>query len=568
MLRRVAALAPDGAGWSFVVATNGAKGPEIVHADRLGTLDPAGVRRAMSTHRAERLIRVIPPGEAVVRMVELPEGDAASAGAAAELIAEAQLPSAIQPYRRGGSVLALPTESGGQAALLAGWLGSDAPARLLEDDNEEFWTPTAGALAGLLEFARHRKWEDQPGWAATRSGPEQAATIVAASRAGTRVRSARLADPDGAIRAATEGAVQSWAKAVEIDPMTEAALAEAASAGGSSGSWGLSHAVAAGAALGALRAGSEGGAFRLRAEPPRFSFSLPERAAMTLGKPSVGGLFLIAGLLLLIGGPLALTQWRTQVITDKLERAEASAGDVQAADTESLTRNKNFVEHLATLRVAYTKSIAAIAASMPVGDDENPFAVQVERIEISPETLRIRGEASSRDAVQEFASALRGIGIFRVDPENTRDDTNSGLVQFDIEGAPVDTFADAAIPDGFATEPFAVRLFGEDAIGYDYASITQIDGAAAGTARPGRTRPGRTSGAGFDSVTNDDGDDEPSFPELTEEQISEMDESTARREFTSRFRGSRTDGLDSETVSRLQRDVELLRARLRELQGR
>ncbi|MEM1423837.1 MAG: hypothetical protein AAGH64_07515, partial [Planctomycetota bacterium] len=286
---------------------------------------------------------------------------------------------------------------------------------------------------------------------------------------------------------------------------------------------------------------------------------------------------ILLGRLLILVAPLALIYARNETLKVKLANAREAVGTEAQSEVDDLVRDAAFVSELKTRSVPITKVLGAVADAMPVGEGlDSPLGVQIETIDIRPGTsstpasVTIKGEASSRDAAQRFAGALSSKAIFRsVPPADVKDNDRGGstfTLSADL-GAVERRFE---LSGGFIDEPFAVRLHGEEARDYDYASVTEMD------ERPGSgsrgtgsrvTNASRDRTARFDDNSGEAQGAEPVPEVLGQEKISEMNQEEARAAFIERRTASRRSDIDDETKRLLAEDAELLRQRLQALRG-
>ncbi|GAB4543785.1 MAG: hypothetical protein Tsb0013_00280 [Phycisphaerales bacterium] len=559
--QRVGALCASADGWSLVIASSESGSPRLLMAEALKAGDAEGVRRHLSRHGANTLVRVIPPGEAIVRTVTLPAGDAASAGAAVALMAEAQLPAHVEPHRRTGALLPLTAIDDARVGMLAGWISRQAPERVLPDDSPETWVPSGAALSWLLALGEH----SSDAWGVV-STPEGASCVVACSPEGPRVRSGRIGDAGAAARELHQGADLGTGRSVALDAGTVEALRAVAPTSGVDGAWIDRYALCVGAAMCALSGSPLAGVL---AEPPRYHYTPVQRAALTLADKRRTRSLIALGLLLIFVAPVALIYARHETLAIKLERAREAVGAEAQAEVDELVRNASFAEALERRAVPCTKILGAVADAMPVGEDlDSPLGVQVESIDITPQGVTIKGEASSSTVAQDFVRALASKAIFASVPPADVKDNDRGGSTFTITATVGRIESPVAITGGFIENPFAVRLHGEEAREYDYASVTNMGQQPSGSSSTSRTgTSGRSRTAGFDASSDTRQETEPVPEVLGADKINEMDFETARAAFTERRRAASRSDIDDTTKEQLAEDVELLRNRLRALRG-
>ena len=582
--RRVAALHETEQAWSLVLCETDAAvlpaSPEsvrVIEAARLGAGDREGVKRVLAKHRVERLVRVLGAGQAIVRTVELPEGSLEELTEAVELIAEAQLPATLPPHRRSAGLSSLPSGGEGRLALLTGWVGESPTTVLDGDEQDESFVAQAVALAGLANVATRPP--DEP---AVIVGVEPGAVCVIASGVfGTRVRAGRVAGSyEDAIAETLPPEIEpprvdlsdsaGGGRGVFIDERTREALMRMAPTSGVDREWVRTHAAAAGAAIGLLTSGEHAARlYALLAEPPKIRLSPGERVALWLGEPKRAGVLLGLALLVLILGPLAINFARYSVLEKKLSAIRATVGDEESAAAQRLERDAIFLEGLRERRIPVTSLLAAIAESMPVGaDTENPLGVQAEEIRIDDGSVLIEGRASDAQVVERFADRLKATGLFDEAVPQFSTDRATDEVEFTVNATLEDPLPDAPALGAFVEETFAVRLHGDEARTFDYASLETLGPTLEDRARSSRTtRPASGSDSRGARFTGGEGDNEEEGPPaaLSDQQIDELNEDEARAEFATRLRASRLANIDDETKRRLNEEVSKLRRRLEEL---
>src|ERR1043165_4211601 len=141
-----AALHRQGGKWRLVIVAN-RSGVTLVEARTLENQN--GLAALLGEHKVTRLVRVAPARETVARCASVPAGTSDELGAAASLLAEAQLPESIAAHRRAAGIVPNGDGTTGRMALLVGWQGG-AEKPLLEEI-EETWTTPAAALSTLRQ---------------------------------------------------------------------------------------------------------------------------------------------------------------------------------------------------------------------------------------------------------------------------------------------------------------------------------------------------------------------------------------------------------------------------------
>ena len=124
---RIAAFAPRGGGdgrGAAIIIVNDGRSISLVETLEIGSgTDGMALFLAFSAkHAATQSLIVTPHESTVARVTEVPAGELAEMVGAAELLAEAGLPSSVASWRRGGGLVGGRTRVGMRQVLLTGWI--------------------------------------------------------------------------------------------------------------------------------------------------------------------------------------------------------------------------------------------------------------------------------------------------------------------------------------------------------------------------------------------------------------------------------------------------------------
>jgi hypothetical protein len=554
-LRRVAVVHERAS--SLVVAERRDGSPRIVEVRQVDVSNPEQLRKEMHRLKADRVIHLIPASETVVRLIEIPGGDAEHMIDALDLLAEAELPDTVPAHRRGAGVIPLPASGGHRAALLTAWTA--APGNDSVDLPEERWTSEVSALPWLLgkHTGAYAFTADRRTGSVAITGRQETRGVVRATRVdgGDKLRFVSSVQSAVAECGIESLQIPSDGNAVTmLDDASTKALAEHAPGQSIDAAWLNRYGVAAGAAIGALRSGTAGARlFELRRQPPRRHIGPGERTVRWLVRPVNAGVLVALGLLAMLIVPYASAQMRKNVLEGQLQQVRETVGDMG-----ELQRRSAFYAALEDRRWPMTKLLADIASAMPVG-------VQAESITITAgERWTLRGTAERSSLISQFVANLNDSGVFQANQAG-RESTEEG-VEFDLEGFAPGRFSAASELDDFSEQTLSIRLYGEEVPLVRVSTDEEgEDGSSGGSRSASRSSGGRRS------IFSGSGDRSPEpepVPEaLSDEQISEMDRTATMKEFGDRRRASNRADIDAETRQRLEDEVEKLRNRLRELKG-
>lgn len=132
-LRRVVALHRQGEQWQVVMAENRSGRLHVAEHQSIPVRDAERLGALLARLAPDRVVRVLPGGSVLCRVLEIPALDDAAASQAARLQAEADLPSLLAEHRRQVAVLPWRTPVENRLAAAFGWPGerpADAPPSL------------------------------------------------------------------------------------------------------------------------------------------------------------------------------------------------------------------------------------------------------------------------------------------------------------------------------------------------------------------------------------------------------------------------------------------------------
>jgi hypothetical protein len=442
----VAQRGPDG--WHLLVAE--AASPDGRKARVLDTApggaDPAGaVSELIEKHRPDATIGVLTAGEAVCRVVEIPEGHDAELSEAASLLAEAELPPSIADHRKAGGVVPLAAGAGFRAALLIGW-----PERGQSVDRPVPWVSWSSEVVGLSELLLLARVGGATGPRVVGSLDRAHGCIgvVGSGADGHALRTVLedASEPESFAAAADrclQGAGQKVnassvpvahiSRSLLIEPEVRSAIAAAVAGVRDDDEWFAFYGVALGVACGALRSGlASGRLFDIRSTPPTVRKALPERVLLALQRPAVAGTVLAAGLALALLLPLGFSYARLSMLDSQVAAAKAALERTEAlSDADPDLTPMSFQQRIAMYqalernRWPMTKLLADIAAILPAESPDDLSLVRRLSI-VYPDDFSLEGMADSVSLVNRASDAFRNSAVF----------SNAGVTRYtQIDGA-------------------------------------------------------------------------------------------------------------------------------------
>jgi Tfp pilus assembly protein PilN len=548
-----------------VVEVNGAA--SIVEARSIGFGDVTTLNAALTAHSPQHLIRVLPAASSVCRLIELPAGSDAEIGSALALIAEAELPSAIPPHRRGYGVVGNGVASH-RAAMLLGWATEEQEPAI--NFPSQSWTSETVALSVLrppgrfgISFYCDRAtgslalWAGGPNRSVLRSTREDGTAPDRFLRAADELLDQSIAasglGPDARPRASDAGA-----QSLRLDPASERTVFDGVAGVRREPAWLSSYGVAAAAALGYARADALAAPlYSLTAAPARERRDTLGRIVAWLANPRRATAVIAISLAFALFGPLAVAAARHAILVAKSGGLEA-----QQASDQKLKLRSALHSELDKRRWPMTKLLADVSGAMPVGVSAESLRVE------AGQRLSLRGHADSLDLVNQFQSRLAQSGVFAdVTIDRTQDadpkGPQAGSTEFDLSARIERPNLVGKGLEDFAAQTLAQRLYGDRASlsgaasgrgeGAERASSGDRAGArpASSEDRPARARP-----------RAEDRKAEPPPAPITDEQIAALDATAAMKEWTLRQSASKKPGLDGATRDRLKAEAEKCKARM------
>jgi len=555
--KRLAVLDRTPEGWRLLVSRS-QPAPAVEYSGEFALSDAAGLAGALRRNRADRVVRLIPPGSSICRPVGAPApgGSPDQVAQALCLLAEAHLGEGIPPHRRSAGQMPV----GGVAAL--GWAGNgvEVPPLSYAEAGSVAWCPSPAALSALAY---------ECGAALALAADRETGVIVlVGTHDGKHV--ARVTRDDGSDplewRAALEVALASAAATlvipepgplpadsgdsrlvVLIGPDGRALAPRAVAGADMSPSWLSRYGLPLGAAL--LAADPEPAEAPLLAMtpepiiPPR---PLVLRVVDWLAVPARAGVVIAACVVLALGWPLAAAAIRHARL-----QAVASADRADAGEETAARRQAEFYDLLRARRWPMSKLLADLTAAAPAG-------VTIESLTLEAgQRVRMSGVAESNQVIADWRAALQAGRIFDVGAPST--EASGNTIKFELSARvaqPLTLESGKAIAAVPVTVPAAE------------SHDTHAGPAGGAAAAPGRAEPA-TSNAG--ARTGRRGAGGPAKPEvpgpITDEEIASLDRTAAMREFSTRRRAATTAGLDDETKARLNAEADKAKARMDELRA-
>lgn len=599
--RPVAAIAfhPDGAA-AVVILSHSAQAPNSHTNNTYGlfnvieTLEIAPGSDAVplflslaAKHQAVARIVVTRHDEVVARVAQVPAASPEVMAAAANLLAEAQLPATIPLWRRTGGVVQGKPRAGMRYILLTGWVArTETTARWQTHPHRRhpksagsqppsdvtFCTPLA-ALAMLMGDSHAGAYiapSCQPSAQSPSAQPPSAhppslpsipltphhpgAGILVLSGENSSVR-IMIADQDEsplvqaarALRTAAASLAQDEIPDISgpicITPHATSALAATLRGITLSPDWLATFGLPLGAALTAFTPGASA-LGHLLSQPAPIIESAPVRAATWLARGKRPALLLALGLFALLVFPWLLAHARDQFLT-----ARASTIERMKKENADVEKRAALFTQLDINRWPLTKILSDLSSATPIG------VVAVD-IRLNPEQgLTFDGTADKPELVTSFQGNLTSTRLFRNVKVNRTESSGEGAVGFNLtaEVAAIQAHAPISPIEDFAAKTLAVRLHGDAPAG------TAAPAAPAKPATPARRGDNKQADADAEKRPGISTDSLP--PPVTDEDIKKMDLPTARREWIARkVYSQKNPTQDAATKQRLLEEETKIRA--------
>lgn len=585
-VKTLAALHESGGELRVVVASLAA-GSLTVNQTRTFTPGESGqIAAFLDSAGVDLLVRVVPSGQTVARVVALPEPKDGveptpeSLTEALSLIAETDLPSTLQPYRRAAGALALgrgAASTRARVGLATGW--PDQPKA--EAAWRDLWDgPQVGvaeiAALGLLAQA-----------AAAQVGvivdPATGALAILARGEKALLRTSRVATGSAMLDAAV-ATVRETLRAAKIDaPITSGAISDGLHlepeptgvrlAGGTRDSVFLARfgLAAAAAAIWADESPVVHGLANLHQTEPKAKPPVLERVTRWFGHPARAAAIIGLCVLTLLGLPLGVAYARMKAV----EKTVADEAALMQRNDEA-DRELAFYKLLEQRRWPMTKLLADVASAAPVG-------VVLETCEVGvPDGLNIRGKAEKSELVTTFRENLNKLRIFTQVATPSTSPLDEG-VQFQLVAklVPERAAAETTPIEDFAAKSLSERMYGQASkrpTGRSSASSngSRDRGSRASSGSSSRSsdssRASSNNGSSRSSTPGSSGsaqskDAAPPPPPLTDAQIAKLNATQAMLEWAKRRKAAAQPGLDEATKSRLTDEAEKAQRRMKEAQA-
>ncbi len=504
--RRVAAVHRQGDQISALLAEVRSGRFHVVEHQSLPSRDADRLAALLNRWAAERVVRVLPGGSVVCRVLEIPPLDDAAAAEAARLQAEADLPAMLPDHRRAVALMPWRTPVDNRIAVAFGWpgeQGADWPASI------ENVTCCAEAAA-LLELLVHSGINQ--GTIASLDRDQRSMELASHLEGVTAVRTARLGEAQwsaDAARIAVETAMSAGAsdealaelearmsnaaraqrQVLVIEPDVLQRLGKSIAGAGGDSAWWNRFGLCAGAALAVM--GPRGGMADLLPAAPEAPRGFLVSALNWLSDPSRARRVAIVAAVLILAAPI-LGGWARLAIlehkTRDLEEVEKVFKDRQA--------EADFFRTLRSHRWPMTKILADISGMAP-------YDIEFDSINIdSSSMVTISGAAplGEQSQVLEFHSRLNESSIFaEVKAPNFTWGENK--IEFELQAIVANATAKAKRP---SDEPLATVLYDqppEEVVPGEYNFTSFSLGGFGPPSRTPRNRPsqesGNSDGSGF-----------------------------------------------------------------------
>jgi Tfp pilus assembly protein PilN len=536
---------------------------EVLLARTLDGAEAGTLEALCREHGVGKVVRITPASQTVARCAALPPGDDGSLGAAAALLAEAQLPSSLPPHRRCAGVLPEASGTEVRTALLTGWTVLDAPQPA--GRHEEVWVTPVAALAAVQNGAGRAAVYTEPEQGAIcllMRGPQSsvARVLVEESRGGWTEQVGAAAAETAQLAGLTTGGLSGLRLAeprrLLIEPATASSLRTRVAGVRDDVRWMDEYGLAVGAAL---VAGSDSPTVRslagLFALPPQAQRSPVERLTEWVAQPRNAAGLLAAACALLLIAPMGFAWARMEVLESRVKRVEGLK-----VGREGLEQKAAMYQQLEVSRWPMTKLLADVSGATPVG-------VVVTNLQLSTgQGVTVQGTAETSEQITKLEANLNATRLFTNVSVNRVDTRGGDGFEFDLSARVYQPHVAAKPVEDFASKPLAVRMFGEGASNTTAPSSSSDDPPRRGTRRPApddaddnapRERPAA------DSARRPSGTSTPEVPPpLTNEQIGSMDRGTAMKEWATRKTASGRTGIDASVKQRLLEEVPKLKARM------
>lgn len=583
--RRVVAVHRQGDQFNIVLAEQRNGRAQVVEHQSVPARDSARLATLLARLAPERVVRVLPGGSMVCRVIEIPPLEEAAAIEAAQLQAEADLPSMLAAHRRGTALLPWRTSVDNRVAAAFGWPGErplDFPESI---DNLSY----CGEAASLIELLIHSGINE--GTIAALDRDHHSMELASHLMGVTTVRTARLSENQWSAEAARvvvetvlgAGADEAVVDEIEqrignaartqrqtlvIDADLAGRLSRVVSGANTDTAWWSRFGIAVGAALAAL--GPRRAMVELCDQPPQVPRGIVVSTINWISDRQRARNVAMLALLLIIVVPI-LGGWTRYAI---LKYKTRHLDEVKAAFKERQAE-ADFFRTLRNHRWPMTKLLADISGMAPYGLSIDSISIDGSQLV----TISGTAELGEQNDVLAFHRQLNESHLFDEvkSPNFTFGDDK---IEFELQGMMANPLAKV---ERTSSKPLAEVIYGEEAKGmklgeYVFNSFS-LGGAnirPRSTPRPspsGNSENGSmggspfsfpSSGSGGAAATPDSSSARSAAPQkappapLSDEDISKMDEAAVQNALLARAALKHSD-------PRLQAEWDKLVERKREL---
>jgi len=488
-LRSAAALHRQGDEYRLVIVSLVSGATQITLAKSFSTRDTDGIAAELSSHKPDRVYRLIPGASTVCRVVDLPGGTDDELLAALSLQAEAQSPPGVAPHRRASGIVE--GVSGARHGLIVAWPGENAEPAIRPA--EETWVSEGVALAMLLggraqTFAAYADPDaDSITIAATgqqrmavrtvretASGDEWSGAVAQTLRE-TLSRIGGTATPDLSISRSATLILEHTARR-RLDQLVTITAEQVRA------DWINHYAMAAIVAVtGVTATPAQRALFELTPTLREARRSLIERGAIWISSPRRAVAVIVIGILAGLLVPLGYAAARQAILQGKLKKVEADSAAMAAL--QEVDKKVLVYEELNRKRWPMTRLLSNFSQLAPAGMDVEFLQL------ITGSRFVMKGPSDSLQLVASLQEALNKSQVFSgVTIDKT--DSSSGRVKFDISGEVSRPHVEVKGGESYAEVSLAKRLYGDRAIEPGTAE------AANGTAGSAGSRSSRSGSGG------------------------------------------------------------------------
>ncbi|MBL1216742.1 MAG: hypothetical protein D8M59_04525 [Planctomycetes bacterium] len=606
----------------LIAARSNGQSLEMVTTHTLPGGDEAGLTKLLSDTQADRVIHILPGGQAICRTLEIPAMEPEQIPETLALQAEAALPASLDPHRRAAVLLPWYAEGAETyPALAVGWPGE--PDRTQEEDDDTHrYVPQVACLMELLAL------DQQDGLAGLIDRSAGTIGLIMHRSDQVAVRTARLSGPSHERSEYVEQLVRETAFAAGLDSgdegdssgggMIDAWCANIATAtkarqralvleerliqaaakqvaktpSADKSEWWADYGLLVGALIGLT--GPRRAAFDLEPEPPDIPVNLIDRSVLWLGESNHAFMTGLVAFLALLILPLAASYGRYTLLNLKTANLEELSETTAGFEDEVLLHDL-LMEH----RLPMTKLISDICSASNIDTQFETLTIKS-----SDRRITITGLAPSVDRLGELHDYLTATRLFEGGRMSDDGDRENGR-SFNFSGTVSSPFVNVEAQYNYRDEPIWTTYWSEppelkprisfmpdrpydlsqsgggggalyaqdpgDDLGGDGASRSsgggQFNSNSSAARRSGSGNAGNASSSGRTGAPQGAAADPANPPDpLTPEQIKRLDESETIAAMLVRSKLKyRTDVLEPDVIARLKREWDLLIEHRREL---